>query len=191
MNRERGLTLVELIVALAVMAILGGISVPVVTRQLEKSKISSTRQEMSDLGKSLRAYASDVGFDPSAVTWGRFPAEATGSGAYRTILGSDLEVNSTGTTWNAALRKGWNGPYISPERVKTDPDGRGTEADLPGYQIDGWGRYYVYRNRNASGGRVRWSDAERVVTLISGGPDRNPSTVSDNITLVVYQGAIH
>ncbi|MEZ4649101.1 MAG: prepilin-type N-terminal cleavage/methylation domain-containing protein [Candidatus Eisenbacteria bacterium] len=191
MNGERGLTMIEIIVVLAVMAVLAGISVPVATRQLEKSKIHATRQEMSDLSKSLRAYGSDVGFDPSDVRWGRFPAETAGTGAYRTILGTDLEVNATGTTWNPALRKGWNGPYISPERVRADPDGQGSEANVPGYQVDGWGRYYVYRNRNASGGRVRNGDVERVVTLTSGGPDRDPSTASDNITLVVYRGMIH
>lgn len=190
-TRQLGLTMIELLVTLAVLAVLSGIAVPVVTHQLEKSKANSTRSEMGNLGKALRAYASDVGFDPNDVVAGRFPPEVPGPGRYRTILGADLEINQTGSGWNAALHKGWNGPYVSPERIHCDPSGDGSETDVAAYLVDGWGRYYIYLNRNPQGRRVRSSDSERVITLVSGGPDRDPRTTADNTTLVVYRGSVH
>ncbi len=190
-RNRRGLTMAELIVVLAVMAVLAGVALPVTIHQVGKAKVSSTRHEIADLAESIRAYAKDVGYDPAQVRWGRFPAEAPGAGRYRTILGTDLEENLTGSGWNAALRRGWNGPYVSSERTQTDPDGRGTESAIEAYRVDGWGRYYVYMNRNATGGRVRLTDSERVVTLTSGGPDRDPRTDDDNINVIVYRGPIY
>jgi len=191
MNQRFGFTLVEILVALAVMAVLAGISIPVTAHQLNKAKTNSTRKEMSGIGESIRAYATDVGFDPGAVIWGRFPAEVKGPGKYKTILGLELLESPAGSAWNAALRKGWNGPYVSPDQVRTSPDGQAAESNVLSYQVDGWGRYYVYRNRNAAGKKVKKTDTEREITLISGGSDRNPSTAADNITVIVYRGAIY
>ena len=181
--KQRGFSLVELIVVLAVMAVLAGISVPVVVHQVGKAKKNATIREMAGLAKSLRAHAADVGFDPAKAKWGRFPAEVNRPGKYKPILGPQLETNETGSGWNAALAKGWNGPYVGLDQVQTDPDGKGNVTDIPSYQVDGWGRYYIYKNRVASG-----PGGERLVTLTSGGPDLNPKTDSDNITLIVYRG---
>lgn len=189
--RRAAFTMVELLVALAVLAVLAGVAVPVTMQQLGKAKRQSTRSEMDHVAEAIRAYAADRGYDPKSPRWGRFPPEVKGKGKYATILGPDLEVDASGAGWHPVLRKGWNGPYITSERTRTDADGKGAALDVAAYQVDGWGRYYIYRNRNGSGSAVKKSDAERVVTLTSGGPDRDPSTAADNVVLTIYRGPIY
>lgn len=186
----RGMTIIELVIALAIVAILAGISLPALTTTLRRSKVNSTRAEMTAIGKSMRAYAEDRGFDSSDFASGRWPDEHAGAGSYPTILGDELESDTDGTGWNPVLRQGWNGPYITGESVETQPTGVGTPATVRSYQIDAWDRYYVYRNRDATGGAVGSEDAVRVVELISGGPDRTMNT-EDDLSLTVYRGPVH
>lgn len=183
-----GLTLIELVVAAAVLAVLAGISVPVTGHILRASREAATKREMAALAEALRAYAQDRPFAPDRLRWGRFPPEAPGSGAYATILGLDLEEDLQGLGWDLQFMQGWNGPYIRSDAAIVDPDGGGVTRTVRSHQVDAWGRYYVYRNRNASGGFVSRVNDERVVTLVSGGPDRDPATPGDNLEIVVHRG---
>ena len=42
-----------------------------------------------------------------------------------------------------------------------------------------------------NGNSVGLSDDERVITLTSGGPDMDPATADDNISLEVFRGPIY
>ena len=65
--------------------------------------------------------------------------------------------------------------------MSTDAAGLGAPVTVRSYQVDAWDRFYVYRNEGGLG-------AERTVTLQSGGPDRDPATVGDNIDVIVFRG---
>jgi prepilin-type N-terminal cleavage/methylation domain-containing protein len=180
-DHRAGFTLVEVLVAVAILALLAGAAIPVTTKVLRDGRISATKQEMAGLAKAIRAYGTDYGHAPSRLTWGRFPAEYPGGGAYPTILGLDLEQDVAGVGWDMAYRRGWNGPYIQGEDVTTDAAGLGTPVTVRSYQVDAWDRYYIYQNQGGTG-------TERTVTLLSGGPDRNPATAGDNLQVTVFRG---
>jgi type II secretory pathway pseudopilin PulG len=187
---RRGITVIETLVAVAILAILAGISVPALSTSLQRSKINSTRAEMAAIGNAMRAYARDRGFDASDPERGRWPAEHPGSGSYPSVLGDELEVDPEGQGWNPALRRGWNGPYLIGEALTIEPADDGAETAVRSYQVDAWNRYYLYRNRDGSGGTVDSGDSLRVVEVRSGGPDRTLST-DDDLEMTVYQGPIH
>ena len=186
-SSKRGFTMVELVAVVAILLLLAGISVPVGSRLLSKGAIQSTRTEEANVGKALVAYAQDFHYD-GAVTWGRFPAETNVGGGAATGLGTDLESDLAAQGWNAVLRQGWNGPYITAQAITTDGDGNGTTETLRTYQVDAWGRYYRYLNRKSNGGFVTSPSDTRVVQLVSGGPDRNFATAGDNLVYQVYSG---
>jgi type II secretory pathway pseudopilin PulG len=169
------------LVAVAILALLAGAAVPVTTKVLRSGRISATKQEMAGLAKALRAYGTDYGHAPSRLQWGRFPAESSGGGAYPAVLGRELELDVNGVGWDMAYRRGWNGPYIQGDDVTTNAAGLGSLVTVRSYQVDAWDRYYIYRNEGGTG-------TERTVKLLSGGPDRDPATVGDNIEVIVFRG---
>lgn len=179
-GRAGGFTLTEVLVAVAVLAVLAGAAVPVTAKVLRSSRIGATKKEMAGLADGLRAYGTDYGQAANRVKWGRFPPETSGGGAYATVLGRELEADVAGVGWDYVYRQGWNGPYVQGGSETVDATGTGVSATVRSYQVDAWGRYYIYRNRVAG--------SQREVSLESGGPDRDPSTPSDNIRTVVYRG---
>jgi prepilin-type N-terminal cleavage/methylation domain-containing protein len=190
-RRPDGLTLIELIVVVAILGALAAVVIPITTTTLLKGESSATRSEMASLGKILREHARDVGYRPVRVRWGGFPPESPGQGAYGTVLGLDLEEDLAGLGWDPVVGRGWNGPYIAGDIFRVDADGDGTEEEVRSYQVDSWNRYYIYRNRDQDGGSVGHGDSLRIVTLLSGGPDRDPGTVADNIEVTVFRGSIY
>lgn len=186
--RRQGFTMIEIVVAVAVVLVLASVAMPVTTRTLRKGAISATKSELAAVGKALLAYAGDYRLTASDVKWGRFPAEQTGLGGASTVLGSDLESDLAGQGWNPVLRQGWNGPYLTAQPERCDADGDGTVDVVRSFQVDAWGRYYRYRNRTPGGGFVTSMSDTRVVTVESGGPDRNLATAGDNVVYEVYTG---
>lgn len=84
---SKGFTLLEVIIAIAIMAIMVGAIAPVAHRQLVAAREEATRQELDRLRGALAAYYEDVG---------AFPGEGVGLTAL---------VGTTGPT-------GWQGPYL-------------------------------------------------------------------------------
>lgn len=86
---ETGFTLLEVVIAIAIMGILIGAIAPVAHRQLLAAREEATRQELDRLRGALAAYYEDVG---------GYPGEALGLAA---LVG-------------AAGPAGWQGPYLEP-----------------------------------------------------------------------------
>ncbi len=93
LNRGRaassGFTLVEIILVLAVMAIMAGVMAPYALREIDAAKREATQLELSGIENGLLAYYRDCG---------DLPRTATGLGAL---------------VQNRDNRVGWDGPYIS------------------------------------------------------------------------------
>lgn len=100
---ERGFTMVEMIVIVAVLVILGGALTPVVIKQVQKSKDQSVVDDFKAIETAVTRYHIDIGtFTPLKNIKGfdTTPAGAT----FKHFVGGDGE-------------HGWNGPYLS--RVKS------------------------------------------------------------------------
>ena len=98
--RRRGFTLVELLVVLAILALLAGLVGPRVLNQLGGAKSKTAAVQIADLDKALELFKLDVG---------RMPTTEEGLAAL--------------SAKPAAVSSGWNGPYLK-GGVPPDPWGR-------------------------------------------------------------------
>ena len=97
---QRGFTLLELLVVLAILGLLIGLVAPAALRQLETSKEKIAHQSIERIAGVLDIYKLDVG---------TYPTTEQGLSA--------LIARPTGVTR-------WNGPYLKGENVPQDPWGR-------------------------------------------------------------------
>lgn len=121
-RHNKGFTLVELLVVLAILTLLAGLVGPQVLKQLGGAKSKTARIQISDLEQGLETYKLDVG---------RFPSTDQGLEA--------LVQQPTGV-------RGWNGPYLRGSKVPQDPweqdynyrqPGQHGDYDLFSYGLDG------------------------------------------------------
>ncbi|HXZ00352.1 MAG TPA: type II secretion system major pseudopilin GspG [Stellaceae bacterium] len=109
---ERGFTLVELLVVLAILALLVAITTPQVLKYLARAKVDTARIEIKNLATALDLFLIDVG---------RYPTQQEGLQA--------LVANP------GALER-WHGPYVKATSVPLDPWGHSYQYRIPGQQAD-------------------------------------------------------
>ena len=100
-RRARGFSLIELLVALAIMAVLASLVAPRLFNQVDRSKVHAAKAQARALKTSLDALRLDMGRYPTAEE------------------GLALLVNPPG---EAGLAGGWYGPYIDGD-LPNDPWG--------------------------------------------------------------------
>jgi prepilin-type N-terminal cleavage/methylation domain-containing protein len=160
MRNNKGFTLIEMVVVLAVVAILAAILTPTIARNIQDAKLTRATNEAQVIGAAIASFYKDVGRWPSADgsaatlteslallhgSAGDDPAATTGGNAWDKDTAADttdtfenqLIENDPGddandyTDWTDATKIGWHGPYIG--EIKADP----------------WGIYYACNIANA------------------------------------------
>jgi general secretion pathway protein G len=115
-TRQRGFTLLELLVVLAILGLLIGLVAPAALRQLGSAKEKIAHQSIERLAGVLDIYKLDIGTYPS-----------TEQGLQALI------TKPSGVTR-------WNGPYLKGEKVPEDPWGRPfvyrSPSQRPGHEYD-------------------------------------------------------
>ncbi|OGP81520.1 MAG: hypothetical protein A2Z13_10285 [Deltaproteobacteria bacterium RBG_16_64_85] len=138
--RRGGFTLIEVIIAIAILSILASMAVPYAAKLIDKSREESTRKEMEELYNTILG-------DPKVPTggtvgdMGRLPNSIT-----------ELNVQGAqplGSTGLLGVKFGWFGPYVN------------TGFDPQGYLNDAWGTPYAYGNPGA--GQIRSAGPDRVM----------------------------
>ncbi|MBN2054314.1 prepilin-type N-terminal cleavage/methylation domain-containing protein [bacterium] len=192
---QRAFTTMEIIVVIAVIAILAGILTPVVLHHAEEARRDACRLELGRLRDAVLSYARQYGFRPATpgaptqeeINRGTFPATAAADGDYNSIFSDDLIIETDADNlWDPVRREGWNGPYIDPgSQISVDADGDGLIETDYAFKIDPWDRYYYYTNFivDEPGGQ------RRAVVIASGGPDRSLTT-GDDLLQTVYYGEL-
>lgn len=105
---DGGYTLVELLVVLAILGLLAGITVPRVIKYLDGAKVRAAGSAVEGLSSAIDLFRIDVG---------RLPTQQEG-------LNALLEAPSSAA--------GWNGPYIKKRANLTDPWGQPYQYKIPG-----------------------------------------------------------
>jgi general secretion pathway protein G len=123
---QRGFTLMELLVVLAILGLLMGLVGPTVLNQLSGAKVKTTGLQIKDMEQALEMYKLDVG---------RFPTTEQGL-----IALVEKPVSASG----------WNGPYLKAKNVPLDPWKNEYHYKYPGEhaELD----IYSYGQNNAPGG---------------------------------------
>lgn len=115
-RRQRGFTLLELLVVLAILGLLIGLVAPAALRQLGSAKEKIAHQTIERLGGILDIYKLDVGIYPT----------------------TDQGLQALITRPSGVGR--WNGPYLKGEKVPEDPWGRPfiyrSPSQRPGHEYD-------------------------------------------------------
>jgi general secretion pathway protein G len=112
MSRNRGFTLLELMVVLVILALLATIAAPRVTKYLSKAKTESARIQVDALGAAIDAFHLDVG---------RFPTQREG---LNVLIESPPDA------------PGWDGPYLKKRESLLDPWRRPYRYRQPGNHGD-------------------------------------------------------
>ena len=105
---DEGFTLLELLVVLAILALLAGIATPRVIGYLSTAKSEAARLQIDSLGQALDLYRIDAG---------AYPTQAQGLEA---LVAKPAEARR------------WNGPYLTGGKAPADPWGRPYVYRAPG-----------------------------------------------------------
>lgn len=109
LSRQRGFTLLELLVVILIIGLLTGIVAPRFMGQISRSEATAARAQLDALDKALQSYRMDTG---------RFPTAAQG---LRALVQQPAEETR------------WRGPYLQGE-VPPDPWGQPYQYRMPGAQ---------------------------------------------------------
>lgn len=177
---DRGFTLIEVIVAAAIVAVLSAVMFPVVAEQIERRRVDSAITTLKGLADAVTAFRVNVGMNPGRlvhlsspilstdvnsceIQYGT-PAANLWAGPYHTrqlllVTGLPLSEENLGRVQNVLVRSpsGVATPGSLAFQVTGIPLEKATEIDA---SVDGDG--------NALTGRVRWTttaDANGHVTL--------------------------
>jgi len=105
---ERGFTLLEMLVVLAIMGLLAAIIAPQVLKYLGNSRSQAAKVQIQNIDAALQLFRLDVG---------RYPTQEEG-------LNAIVTAPSTAT--------GWNGPYLQKQTALNDPWGAPYQYRSPG-----------------------------------------------------------
>jgi len=157
---ERGFTLMEAAIAIAVIAILAGAAVPFALKGVNQAREQRTRQDMRVMWESLFG-AQDRRIGNMRSDWGFTPTATLANLGKMTVITAAPAPNPPAYGPNGALFSwGWNGPYwLGSVQVN------GAQR-IP---VDGWGK--AIQLRLVGGG----------FQLISGGPNGTINTAAGNI----------
>ena len=125
-KKQYGLTLIELMVVITIIALIGAIIGPRVFKQLGGAKTKTAKAQIEDLGASLDLFYLDAG---------RYPDTNEGLQA---LIQPPADMDK------------WNGPYMKKNKIPKDPWGYDYHYQSPGEN----GAYdlYSYGRDNAPGG---------------------------------------
>jgi prepilin-type N-terminal cleavage/methylation domain-containing protein len=197
---ESGFTLIEIVIAVAIIGIFAAVISPMVFRHLEEAKITKAQSETETIGTAILSYYKDVGKWPYTNVNG--PA---GNGISR-VISSTTVATGSGTspqpgaanwgTYGTAKQLGdylvYNNPDDDTAATGVDQNGQDWPTSgqgawrgpyLDNYQFeDPWGNAYVVNSRYLPGGIYTGTIRHKVFVLSAGPNGRWETGYSDAAT---------
>ena len=145
LNRSRGFTLIELVVACSIFMLLAGVILPVYAGSVERRGTDQTRAQMVELEQAIRRYFDDIKLPPPSLQAlvdmdqardiDPLPGDASSlTSPFFTEVSGRLPARG------ASIAAYWHGPYIA---HGVESYSNGAIADQP-FLRDGWGRAIEY-----------------------------------------------
>jgi len=172
---KRGFTLVEVVIVLAVVAVLAAILVPVIGSNINQARIARAAGDTKAIGEAIVRFRQDLGFWPvrnatgmnvdELISTGTLPPPSATTTTWLGKITMPLEVHlimGNFTQYNRGPSPQglpcWNGPYLT--EIKTDPFNQAYLVNAANLHNDTNGAVYVL-----SAGSNRVTD-----TNFEGGP---------------------
>ncbi len=156
-SKEAGFTLVEVIVIVAILAILAGILVPMIFSQIDEARIARTEADSKSISSALLVARKDLGFWPNLYGASCTPTTTLIYGAGTQPAG--LEAMG----FSADLRVRFRDVLMRDDEQCYDED-MYKGPYLPGVEADPWGNQYVL-------GASNFDVADGPVYVLSAGPN--------------------
>jgi len=120
--KDRGFTMIELLVSMAIVGILSSIAVPAFQQHKESAKIAKVQSELHNIVLAINVLEADTNTSP-----GGFDV----SPCVEIASGNEMAIDdcAAGLTCTDGSFPGWAGPYISQDFV-TDPWGTAYQYDM-------------------------------------------------------------
>lgn len=132
MKCDKGFTLLEVVLSVAILAVLAGALSPSIYRRIEAKRESATMEEMKSFYKAIMG-------DPELGTFGYVGDVGSLPSTLGNLVAKPSEVSPSAAYTNG-VRYGWRGPYITTRY-----------NDF----IDGWGTPYRYGQSPDGAGQIR------------------------------------
>lgn len=192
-RRQQGFTLIEAAVAIAVVAILSGIVVPLVIKNIQDSRIARAKNDVQVIAAAIASQMKDIGSRPSVA--GHASAVVDGAATPPTGAGGAIwgSAGTAPTLDSGSLTIGVGNSFLNlfcPPLGTTSVDQLyGTTASTEfcykgpylandvAAKTDPWGSRYLILGYNANG-----QTGNGPIWVVSAGPDRG--TLSINTTAV-------
>src|SRR5438477_4033109 len=194
MKDSRGFTMIEMVVVLAVIAILAAVLTPIVTSYVEKARVNTATNDVKKIAAAVIQFNTDTKVWP-IYTSTSFPTEATGVNStvfdFAATTGNDAIVPTTGSGHDWPIAGGTPGDLNAiVNQNAMDLALTGNRAWHVAYSEmgeDPWGtKYYINAkflkpgasSTHGSGGTA----TPTAVYIISAGPDQTLNTDFDQAT---------
>jgi general secretion pathway protein G len=105
-HSRSGFTLIEILIAMAIIGLIMGVAAPIAMNQFAKAKVKTARRELINLQSAINEFNVDTN---------QFP------GSLKELLKAPAEEN---------IARRWHGPYLSKKVVPKDPWGNAYKYSL-------------------------------------------------------------
>ncbi len=121
-NARRGFTLAEVLVTLAIIAVMAAVLLPALNQQLSKGDTGRLASDLTNIQTAAQAFISDVHRYPT--TFGQLTTGIANGLSQAAVVGA-FALNSDGTTSSipSTLQAKWKGPYIARDALTTTGGG--------------------------------------------------------------------
>lgn len=204
-NREAGFTLIEIVIAVAIIGIFAAVVSPMVYRHLADAKVSKAQSETETIANAILGYYKDVSRWPYTNANG--PA---GNSIDRVLTSANVatgagpDADAGAANWGTYGNSKRLGDYLYYNNPDDDTGANGVDQNnqdwpLTGYGSwrgpyiddyefdDPWGNAYVINTRFLPGGRYTGSVRHKVLVL-SAGPNGRWETAFNNNTTEEING---